>query len=244
MARVKDTGPSGKIAAVVTDEGESGSKKAKKALSQSSKEKSVGEKNAPKSSKTAKSVGTSSTKRKAAEDGDDAIQIDLSSAVGSSKKQKKSTKQGNSTILDKAESLLDGALDVVTGGQTSILEDVAESARKATSSKSKTKKSAAKGTKDAKSALEPTAAEIEAKGGVSLSAAPARKDQEEEEDEWEPEQEIAQLITGFESGSEDEESGDEGFKSGSEVPKLPKQKTLTAKERQSKSDGPGVIYVG
>ena len=234
-----------KIATVVDDDGESGSKKAKKTLSQSSKGKSVGEKNPPKSSKTSQSVGTSSTKRKAAEDADDSIQIDSSPAAGSSKKQKKSTKRGSSTILDKAESLLNNALDVVTGGQTSILEDVAESAEKAIGSKSKTKKSAVKGTKDAKSALEPTAAEIEAEGGVSLSVASAGKDQEEEEnDEWEPEQEIAQLITGFESGSEDEESGDEGFKTGSEVPKLPKQRALTAKERKSKSDGPGVIYVG
>ena len=195
------------------------------------------------SAATSKSTEAKTTRSKKRKQSDDEDSADGSSDSGIVKKLKTSVKQGGADILNKVKATIDTVTDVVTGGQTSILDDIANSAKEATDSASNTTKSSQKGKKSAKSALEPTTAEIKAieAGNDSIADVVSTEDGEH----WVPEEEIADLITGFESAGEDEESGDEGFKQGKAIPKLPTQKSLTLTEQtENKSDGPGVIYIG
>lgn len=191
--------------------------------------------------KTAKSVeGKSGNKKRKQSDDEDST--DASSDSGMVKKLKTSVKQGGSEILNKVKATLETVTNAVSGGQTSIIDDIADLAKDATQSNPKGNKSSTKGQKSAKSAVEPTEAETKAKND---SVADDVSAEDGDGDHWEPEDEVAQLITGFESASEDEESGDEGFKQGKAIPKLSKQVTLVLEEQMgNKSDGPGVIYVG
>ena len=70
---------------------------------------------------------------------------------------------------------------------------------------------------------------------------------EENESSDEQDDQTMALLKGFESGSEEDASGDEGFKEGQPVPKLPQGKQLSKQLKKIKAtedDEPGVIYVG
>lgn len=67
--------------------------------------------------------------------------------------------------------------------------------------------------------------------------------QEEEEEEEEHDQNLA-LLKGFESSDEDQFSGEEIFKEGQSVPKIPKKSAKKLKAAKGESEEPGVVFVG
>lgn len=63
------------------------------------------------------------------------------------------------------------------------------------------------------------------------------------EEEGEHDQTLA-LLNGFDSGDEDQFSGEEIFKQGQSVPKIPKKSAKKLKAAKDESDEPGVVFVG
>ncbi|KAK2803973.1 hypothetical protein FQN50_006779 [Emmonsiellopsis sp. PD_5] len=98
-----------------------------------------------------------------------------------------------------------------------------------------TEKKSAKAGKKGKDAIEPT---------KQVAKVTADVDESEDEDD-----QTAALIQGFESSGDEDASGDEGFKPGSEIPAIPDSKQAKRKLRKMKKTGteveePGTVYVG
>ena len=70
-------------------------------------------------------------------------------------------------------------------------------------------------------------------------------DEEEQDSEADDEvdDQMAALLKGFESSDDDAQSGDEGYKEGSKMPKLPAKTTKELKKVKN-GDEPGVVYIG
>ena len=175
-------------------------------------------------------------KRKATEEANPSTvaEAEISAPAAVSKKQKKSKSTAEkvvSSISDRVSSFLNTIGDAVGG--KSIADDIIGVADDTVEAKAGEKK---KGTgkvagKRDKAKAEPLVEEVN----------------QDEEDEWEPDDQTADLIRGFESDEEDKASGDEGFKEGKALPGMPSKKGLSKKLKDAKSsdsDEPGVIYVG
>lgn len=69
-------------------------------------------------------------------------------------------------------------------------------------------------------------------------------DGEEVEIEEEEHDQTLALLKGFDSGDEDQFSGEEIFKQGQNVPKIPKKSAKKLKAAKEESEEPGVVFVG
>lgn len=92
------------------------------------------------------------------------------------------------------------------------------------------------------SEVEPTGAtqsSVDLEDDVSVD----KDDGEEPEGEEEHDQTLA-LLSRFDSGDEDQFSGEEIFKQGQSVPKIPKKSAKKLKDAKHESEDPGVVFVG
>lgn len=185
-------------------------------------------------------------KRKAAEDAapSDTVEVAEAAPVASKKKQKKgksATEKVVESISDRVTTFLNTIGEAVGG--KSIADDVVGVAEDAVETKAQEKEKVKGKTTGTKGKERANAAMTEDRAEDTTAVAIVSV---EEEDEWEPDDQTANLIRGFESdGEDDKDSGDEGFKEGKPVPKLPRRKGLseTLKDARSTNE-PGVIYVG
>lgn len=196
----------------------------------------------------------------------------LAESASAAKKSKKSKPNIAATLGNTASNLISSGLQAVThgadvaktfvsdiGGATedSIMGNVEEMASAAvsaneTNNKAKTKqirkgngkardnddKAITAGeSEESKAALSPNSDEL---GGNS------ENEEEDEDEEIEEDDQTHALLKGFESDGDEEESGDEGFKSGLAIPQLPGKRGLAKKlkDASNNSDEPGVVYIG
>ena len=186
-------------------------------------------------------------KRKATEEmpTTEATRTEEAASATSKKKQKKEKSTAEKVVTsigDRVSSFLDSIGEAIGAKSiaddiTAVAEDVAEDKVKE-EGKGKGKKSTV-----GKAKAKAGTSAAKAKGGDIAATAAA-----DDEDEWEPDDQTADLIKGFVSDEEDKESGDEGFKESKTLPKLPSKKGLSKKLKDAaglqKADEPGVIYVG
>lgn len=185
------------------------------------------------------------TKAEAELVGSDALDT-LLDQTSKKKKQKKSRSSAVETASNAVGSLLATGIEAATkgvkvakelasGGNNAVVDDIAETAETAENAlNSKSKEGKEKRTKSRKKS-------IEAKGNNALAAAEAEEPNDVSEDD-----QVAALIQGFDPDEDDAHSGDEGFKEGQKIPKLPQSMGIPKKLKAAKenADGPGVIYVG
>ena len=184
----------------------------------------------------------------------------------STKKQKKSDGSASTTAgklggiftsgLEAASNVINAVVETVGsftgGGDRSLLGDAKNVAESVAASKTSGKKS--KGTAKAakcdaadESRAAPSNDVFEGFDGAEASTTLIPNGTSEIDDDLDADEETLTLLKGFDSGSEDEASGDEGFKAGQAVPKVPTDKALAKKLKDMKQkdvDEPGVIYVG
>ena len=172
--------------------------------------------------------------------GDDAT---IATTKKKQKKEKSTAEKVVTSIGDRVSSFL-GSIGEALGAK-SIAEDIAAVAADVAEQKiEEEEKQKGKKSAVAKGRTKAAAPTDKAKETVAAIQAAAIDD----EDEWEPDDQTADLIRGFQSDEDDKISGDEGFKEGKALPKLPVKKGLSKKLKDAagtqKSDEPGVIYVG
>ena len=184
------------------------------------------------------------TKRKAGEAGDDTVVVEEASTVSdvATKKPKKARASMTESLNETVTSFLNTVGEALNGKSiaddvTAVAEDVVN--EKAAKQKAPTQRSAVKGKGKAKKQPEPEVTEAE----------PHANNEQDGEDEWEPDDQTAGLIQGFDSDDEEKESGDEGFKEGRSLPKLPSKRGLNNKLKEANAkllsqEESGVIYVG
>lgn len=227
-------------------------------------------------SKEPKAVGTQSKKRKTpVSTNTDALHAQvldpLSEDASVKKKQKKSQpsaleaagtrigdilSSGLGTASQGLNAAKDYVADVASGAQKSILGDVTEVAEAVVEEKQKAEASAGKPTKaiskgkrkgKAKESDKEVAEASNTAVNIDTSAQNEVEPAEgENEDEFEEDDQALDLLKGFDSGDDDDISGDEDFKQGQEVPKVPRAKKPAKKLKAAKGevDEPGVVYVG
>lgn len=166
---------------------------------------------------------------------------------------------GLTTAAYGVNAVKDFATEVANGTGKSIMDDAAQIAeavvesnenveglvKKSSNSDSKSKKKV-KGVDKNVEDHSKKAAATHPSAGLKDDAAVEGDDieeLEEEEEEEENEQTLA-LLNGFDSGDEDQFSGEEIFKQGQSVPKIPKKSAKKLKSAKNESEEPGVVFVG
>lgn len=185
------------------------------------------------------------TKAEAELIGPDALDT-VADQASKKKKQKKSRSSAVETASNAVGDLLAAGIEVATkgvnvakelvsGGNNAVVDDIAETAE--TAENTLNLKSGGGKEKRTKSKKKPA----EAQGNSALAAAEV-----EEADDVSEDDQVAALIQGFDPDEDEAPSGDEGFKEGQEIPKLPQSMGVSKKLKAAKenADGPGVIYVG
>lgn len=147
----------------------------------------------------------------------------------------------------------DYAAEVANGTEKSIMDDAAQVAevvvesnddveglvKKSSNGDSKSKKRL-RGVEDGskKAAATHPSADLKDDAAVEGHDGDEVEIQEEEHDQ------TLALLKGFDSGDEDQFSGEEIFKQGQSVPKIPKKSAKKLKAAKDESEEPGVVFVG
>ncbi|KAL9045319.1 MAG: hypothetical protein Q9214_001615 [Letrouitia sp. 1 TL-2023] len=183
--------------------------------------------------------------------GPDALDT-VADQVSKKKKQKKSRSSAVETASNAVGNLLATGIEAATkgvnvakelasGGNKAVVDDIAETAETAENAiNSKSRDGKEKGTKSRKKP-------IETKGNSAMVSHSALAAAEvEEPDDVSEDDQVTALIQGFDPDEDEANSGDEGFKEGQKIPKLPQSLGISKKLKAAKenADGPGVIYVG
>ncbi|KAL9609901.1 MAG: hypothetical protein Q9167_005346 [Letrouitia subvulpina] len=194
-----------------------------------------------------------STKAEAVSVGTDALDT-VADQTSKKKRQKKSRSSvietassavGNllATGIEAATKGVNAAKELASGTNKAVVDDIAETAEKALDSKSGDGKE--RRAKSRKKSVEAEADVFEGDSAMKSHGALAAAEAGEADDVSEDDQ-VAALVQGFDPDEDEAHSGDEGFKEGQKIPKLPQSMGISKKLKAAKEsvDGPGVIYVG
>lgn len=164
---------------------------------------------------------------------------------------------GLTTAAYGANAVKDFAAEVANGTGKSIMDDAAQIAeavvesndnveglvKKSSNSDSKSKKRV-KGVDKNVEDHSKKAAATHPSAGLKDDAAVEGDDIEELEEGEEGKEQTLALLNGFDSGDEDQFSGEEIFKQGQSVPKIPQKSAKKLKAAKDESEEPGVVFVG
>ena len=173
------------------------------------------------------------------------------------KKKAKKAKDTSQSLVDKIAEGLDTVAssvgDAVSSANKSIAEDVIDvaegtvDAREKKKVKGKSKKKSGKRTDETEN-IEQEGEHDDTQGlNGATEASAVANGYSSSDDELHSDDQTAALLKGFESSDEEDVSGEEGFKAGQDIPKLPEGKKLSKQLKKIKAmegDQPGVIYVG
>lgn len=160
---------------------------------------------------------------------------------------------GLTTAAHGVNAVKDYAAEVAFGTEKSIMDDAAELAKvvvesndnvegvvkKSSNGDSKSKKRVRGVEEDSKKA-----ASTHPSADLNDDAAVEGHDGEEVEIQEEEHDQTLVLLKGFDSGDEDQFSGEEIFKEGQSVPKIPQKSAKKLEAAKNESEGPGVVFVG
>lgn len=160
---------------------------------------------------------------------------------------------GLTTAAHGVNAVKDYAAEVAYGTEKSIMDDAAQVAKvvvesndnveglvkKSSKGESKSKKRVRGVEEDSKNA-----AATHPSADLNDDAAVEGHDGEEVEIQEEEHDQTLALLKGFDSGDEDQFSGEEIFKEGQSVPKIPKKSAKKLKAAIDESEEPGVVFVG
>lgn len=160
---------------------------------------------------------------------------------------------GLTTAAHGVNAVKDYAAEVAYGTEKSIMDDAAQVAeavvesndnveglvKKSSNGDSKSKKRVRGVEDDSKKA-----AATHPSADLKDDAAVEEHDGEEVEIQEEEQGQTLALLKGFDSGDEDQFSGEEIFKQGQSVPKIPKKSAKKLKAAKDESEEPGVVFVG
>lgn len=158
--------------------------------------------------------------------------------------------QGVNAVKDYAAEVANGTAKSIMDDTTQVAEAVVESndnleylLKKSSKGDGKSKKGVRGVDKNVEDDSEKTAA-TEPSVGLEDDAAVDEDDGEEAEEEEEEHEKTLALLHSFDSGDEDQFSGEEMFKQGQDVPKIPKKSAKKLKAAKKESEEPGVVFVG
>lgn len=157
--------------------------------------------------------------------------------------------QGVNAVKDFAAEVANGTAKSIMDDTTQVAEAVVESNDDVESFLKKSSKGDGKSKKRVRGVDinvgddSEKAAATQSSVGLEDDAAVHEDDGEEAEEEEEDKQTLA-LLNCFDSGDEDQFSGEEIFKQGQGVPKIPKKSVKKLKAAKDESEEPGVVFVG
>ncbi len=152
------------------------------------------------------------------------------------------TAHGVSDAKEYAVEVANRAQNSIMGDVTQVAEAVVEANNIAEASEKKTSKSKPKGKKKVKGADTEDPREAEAIDAAANGQDPAAGDKFDkggEEDD-----QTLELLKVYDSGDEDQFSGEEIFRQGQDVPRIPPKSVKKLEAAKEELDGPGVVFVG
>lgn len=158
--------------------------------------------------------------------------------------------QGVNAVKDYAAEVANGTAKSIMDDTTQVAEAVVESNDNVESLLKKSSKGDGKSKKGVRGVDinveddSEKAAATEPSVGLEDDAAVDEDDGEEAEEEEEEHEQTLALLNSFDSGDEDQFSGEEMFKQGQDVPKIPKKSVKKLKAAKKESEEPGVVFVG
>lgn len=138
----------------------------------------------------------------------------------------------------------------IANGTGSIMEDatqVAEAVVESDDNVDSLRKTPSKGDGKSKKRVRGADTNVEDNSKKAAATQPSvdlEDDGEEAEEEEEEHDQTLDLLNGLDSGDEDQFSGEEIFKQGQSVPKIPKKSAKKLKAAKDESEEPGVVFVG
>lgn len=160
---------------------------------------------------------------------------------------------GLTTAAQGVNAVKDYAAEVANGTGKSIMDDAAQVAEAVVESNDNVEglvKKSSNGDRKSKKRVKGVDINVEDDSVATHPSADLKDDTavggddgEEIEEEEEHNQTLA-LLNGFDSGDEDQFSGEEIFKQGQSVPKIPKKSEKKLKAAKDESEEPGVVFVG
>lgn len=158
--------------------------------------------------------------------------------------------QGVNAVKDYAAEVANGKAKSIMDDTTQVAEAVVESDDNVESLLKKSSKGDGKSKKRVRGVDmnvgddSEKAAATQSSVGLGDDAAVDEDDGEEAEEEEEEHEQTLALLNCFDSGDEDQFSGEEIFKQGQGVPKIPKKSVKKLKAAKDGSEEPGVVFVG
>ena len=158
--------------------------------------------------------------------------------------------QGVNAVKDYAAEVANGTAKSIMDDTTQVAEAVVESNDNVESPLKKSSKGEGKSKKRVRGVDinvgddSEKAAATQSSVGLEDDVAVDEDDGEEAEEEEEEHEKTLALLNSFDSGDEDQFSGEEIFKPGQGVPKIPKKSVKKLKAAKDGSEEPGVVFVG